>query len=88
MTVSDEDKIAYMALLRELEIDGERVDVAIGPYTAMLVIGALQLATRHPEMGSFARGELDNLARSFLPWFEGTIGAEIILAGFDPAQDR
>lgn len=88
MTLSDDEKITYMALLRELEIEGDRMEVAIGPYTAMLVIGALQLATRHPDLGAFARGELENLVRSIEPWFEGTPGAEIIQAGFDPSQDR
>lgn len=91
MTV-DPDKLgeslAYMLELREAEADGAREVVAFGPYTALTLIGGLQLATRHPSMPASVRAELLDIIEQFKPWFVGTLGEHIIDMGNDPEQDR
>jgi len=80
--------IAYMKLLWELEEAGERVPVQMGPFTAISVIGMLQLALRHPEMTGpaavAARGIIDQMR----PFFTGTEGETIINMGDNPEYDR
>lgn len=80
--------VEYLARLRDLEVAGERQYVAFGPYTAMAVIGALQLATRHPSMTDGQRAELAAVIDQFRPWFEGTPGEHLIDMGNDPELDR
>lgn len=81
------DSVAYMVELRELEIAGARQEVLLGPYTALVLIGALQLATRHPSMNDHMRDQLGALIDQFRPWFVGTPGEHIIDAGNDAGND-
>ena len=89
MTTSAEEMefIVYMRTLRKLEADGERTTITIGPYGAMMIIGLVQLSTRHPDVDK----ELRQIARDFVhqlePLFAGTIGEEIIKRGNHPEFD-
>jgi hypothetical protein len=79
---------AYMLTLHEAEAEGARQEIVVGPYTAMLMIGALQLATRHPGASAFLRAELLAVVDQFRPWFVGTPGEHIIDRGNDPEFDQ
>lgn len=80
------EMVAYMKRLYADEvIGGASQVVAFGPYTALIVIGALQVAMRHPLMDQHPQEVLDQVITQFGPWFEGTLGAEIIAWGADPA---
>jgi hypothetical protein len=85
---SEEEYLAYMERLAEDEIAGVRQPIAFGPYTAMVVIGALQLATRNPSMDDRMRALLSSVVEQFRPWFAGTLGEHLIDQGNDPERDR
>lgn len=82
------EMVAYMRTLMELEEAGERAPVVVGPFTAILMIGALQLATRHPDVPDNHREAIASVIEQFRPWFAGTMGEQIIDMGNDPALDR
>jgi hypothetical protein len=84
---SELEMLAYMEKLVELERAGESVMVRFGPYTIMVMIGAMQLATRHPDMSSPDRARLNQIVANFRSAFAGTMGAEIIDRGADPTMD-
>lgn len=77
----------YMQKVAEAELAGERSTVSFGPHTALVVIGALQLAIRHPEVTDHMREQLGRVIEGFRPWFAGTLGELIIDLGNDPEQD-
>lgn len=85
---TDDDLLAYMLRVREAEAEGARQEVVFGPYTALVVIGALQLATRHQGVPDNLRAELRAVVDQFRPWFVGTPGEHIIDRGDDPELDR
>jgi hypothetical protein len=86
--MTDEEAIAYVKRLYELEEAGERTTIVIGPASAFSLIGMLQLVTRHPSLSArqlaIARSMIDDL-RSM---FKGTLGEEIIARGDNPVYDR
>jgi len=79
--------VEYMRKLIEMEQEGERTTIQLGPYTAMTMIGALQLATRHPSMAGLPVKVLRDLVDQFKPFFEGTPGEELIKRGEHPEWD-
>jgi hypothetical protein len=85
----DPATIAYLAALYELERDPEHDQAAlfVGPYSAFVMIGALQLATRHPEMSPTHRRFLAEIIDQLRPLFAGTPGEALIRLGDDPAHD-
>lgn len=85
--VSQAELVAYMNRLREIEASGARSTVAFGPYTALSVIGALQLATRHPGMFPEQRDQILEVVEQFRPWFAGTPGEQLIDMGNDLELD-
>lgn len=85
---AEAEYLSYMLVLRREEAAGARQEVPFGPYTALVVIGALQLATRHPNMAPSLRAELLGVIDQFRPWFVGTPGEQIIDMGNDPELDR
>jgi hypothetical protein len=87
-TPTDAELEDYMLTLHEAEAEGARQEIAVGPYTAMIVIGALQLATRHPSANAYLRAELLAVVDQFRPWFVGTPGEHIIDRGNDPEFDQ
>lgn len=87
-TPTEAEAAAYLRNLHELEQAGERTSIAIGPFSAIVVIGALQLATRHPSMSEDHRELIGQVVDQMRPLFAGTIGEQIIDGGNDPEQDR
>jgi hypothetical protein len=87
VTYDDRDLLDYMKQLWNLEAGGERTTLAIGPYSAITLIGGLQLAMRHPEMGHGTRDVLAEFIDQLRPLFAGTPGEELIRRGDDAAFD-
>jgi hypothetical protein len=88
--VSTPDEAEAEAWIRELwrlEQHGDRTTLAVGPYTAFIVIGVLQLATRHPRLPAGHRLVADEFIGQLRTLFDGTPGAAIIAAGDNPARD-
>lgn len=83
----DADAIEYLKQLYDLERGGERTTLVIGPWTAFVMIGGLQLATRHPDMSPTQKATLDGFIAQAMTWFAGTPGEAILRAGNDPGQD-
>jgi hypothetical protein len=83
----DPQDLAYIKQLIDLEKAGERCPVEVGPYSALAIIGALQLATHHPDMAPKTRQIIQSFYRQFYPLFEGTPGEEIVRKGEHPEWD-
>jgi hypothetical protein len=60
--------------------------VSIGPFSAFIVIGALQLAWRHPGMPPAHKEIIEGMARQMQGWFGGHLAAQLE-RGWDPSQD-
>jgi hypothetical protein len=71
------------------ERDGtaQKAEVRIGPFTAFVAIGALQLAWRHPEMTQHNRDAIEHLARQLQVLFSGEM-ADLLEQGWDTSLDR
>jgi hypothetical protein len=78
---------AYMKRLYDIEKAGERMTVSIGPFTAMVMIGALQMSTRHPDMDLNLKKVLRQVIDQMRPTFAGTEGEEIVNKGDHPEWD-
>ncbi|TNC19054.1 hypothetical protein FG385_32830 [Amycolatopsis alkalitolerans] len=86
---SDDQHLAYMATLQDLECAGQRfTGLEIGPMTGMYLIGALQLVLRHPAISVNHRHVLTTLIESLRPLFHEPVGQELIDLGYEPAADR
>lgn len=83
----DERVLAWLKKLVDMEKAGERTTLAIGPYTAYAMIGALQLAMRHPQMDGKLRTVLRDMCHQLEPLFIGTPGEETIKRGYHPEWD-
>jgi len=86
----DPAAIEYLARLYEIERDPdhERAVLFIGPYSAFVMIGTLQLATRHPGLSPTHLELLAEIIDQLRPLFTGTPGEALIRLGDDPANDR
>jgi len=85
--MTDAEATAYLAELHRLETAGERTTLVIGPWTAFVMISALQLATRHPDLSPAMRADIGAFIDQARSWFTGTPGEELIRRGDDPRQD-
>ena len=91
-----EDEIREAAViigrLIKLERAGERTEMLIGPYSAFILVGMLQLAMRHPAYRDEPTGRMARIIRSlgdqFGAQFEGYPAGELLKKGWDPANDR
>lgn len=81
-------QVAYMHQLIDAERRGERTTLVVGPFTAMTMIGLLQLATRHPGMLAGQLKVARDIIDQFHPLFAGTPGAELIRRGGHPDFDK
>lgn len=84
---SESDQLAYLETLARLERAGERSTLIVGPYSAFILISALQLALRHPEVGGAVAAELRRIVTEMRKWFAGTPGQVLLDQGDDPAND-
>lgn len=78
-----------MAVLEKNGLSPEQMAViSIGPFTALTLIGMLQLATRHPDMSKIQKTMVRDIIDQMRPLFVGTSGEEIIRRGDHPEWDR
>jgi hypothetical protein len=78
--------IKSLALL-EQEPDHRKAVIRLGPWTAFVLVGALQLATRHPEMSLGHRELIGQVIGQLRPVFTGTPAEQLLQLGDDPAKD-
>jgi hypothetical protein len=69
------------------EQEGERATFQVGPFTLIVLIGGLQLATRHPHVVGENRKIMLGLVRDLGVFFKGTVGEEIVNRGSHPEWD-
>lgn len=84
----DEQLIAYMKRLTDLEQAGDRTTIVIGPFSAIVIIGLVQLATRHPDMSKRMKDIGRDFVQQLEPLFADTVGEEIVNRGKHPEWDR
>jgi hypothetical protein len=81
-------QLAYFRTLLDLERDGMRTTIKIGPFAMMMLIGWIQLGARHPSATAQHRQIGRDLIDQMSPFFAGTPGEEIIRQGNHPDFDR
>ena len=82
--------LARIAELVRLEQRGERAQLAIGPWSAYTLIGALQLSLRHPYVDGQLRDTLAQIAHLLADaWFKDgdPLIYDQLQRGFDPDHD-
>lgn len=87
--LSEADAVAYVAELTKIEQTPghDRATVKMGPLTAFTVIGALQLATRHPEFPPAQAARVNAVIADLKRLFAGTPGEVLLGLGDEPAFD-
>jgi hypothetical protein len=87
--VTEAEAVEYIAKLARLEREpgSDRAYIRLGPFTAFTLIGALQLATRHPEMSQSQRDLIGAVIDQLRPLFAGTPGEALLELGDNPAFD-
>ena len=87
--MTEREGVEYVASLYRLEADPDhdRTMVYLGPATAFVLISALQLAIRHPDMSDQIRGYLTVIIDQLRPLFSGTPGAFLLQLGDHPVYD-
>jgi ssDNA-binding Zn-finger/Zn-ribbon topoisomerase 1 len=90
--MTEEECLAAIARLAVAERDGtaEKKHLAIGPFTCYLLISAIQLVMRHPNLGEGPTvGVLTQLRDQLITAFpEGGQVREILAMGMDPQYDQ
>lgn len=77
--------------IKSLAIDegmGARIPMTIGPYSAFTMVGALQLAWRHPDMGGPTKAMIEDFGRQLQAAFTGGPLEPLLETGWDEHQDR
>ncbi len=75
----------YVRSLIEAEESGEGQALLVaGPYTTFLLMGALQLVLRHPDIGPQVKEHLRDLLDILCRFFDGTHGEDLIRRGDRP----
>lgn len=77
----------YIGRLLRDEQAGARIDFSIGPYSLILMIGAIQMVIRSSNAGELISGTLRALVAQWRTAFDGTPGEQYIDMGFNPAYD-
>ena len=80
---------AYIRSLYQLEQepDGARAIISLGPFTTFVLIGALQLAMRHPEFSPSQSDLLAQVIDQIKPLFAGTLAEKLLELGDHPEFD-
>lgn len=87
--ISEVEALDYIkTLFMEEEAPGcEKALVSMGPATSFVLIGALQLATRHPEFSPGHCRMVGSVIDQLRKMFAGTPGEELLLLGDHPEFD-
>lgn len=87
--VTEEEAARYIGMLYQLE-QGPEAQTAIihlGPFTAFVMIGALQLAMRHPDFSEMHADLITQVINQMKPLFKGTLAETILELGDHPELD-
>jgi hypothetical protein len=79
--------LAYVHGLMDAERSGERVTIRLGPWSAFLLVGWLQLIVRHPDTDEMHAGVATAFGRQIATWFAGTPGESMLAMAENPAFD-
>lgn len=71
----------------EQEPDAQRAIIHLGPFTAFVLIDALQLAMRHPEFSESQAELFTQIIDQMKPLFAGTLAEQILEIGDHPEFD-
>lgn len=87
--ITEADAIEYVKQLYELEKLPHHATATItfGPFTAFSMIGALQLALRHPEFSTTQAALVNSIIDQLRPLFANTPGEQLLKLGDNPAYD-
>jgi hypothetical protein len=87
--ITEAESVDYVKSLYEMEADPEtpRAVINLGPFSAFVMICALQLAMRHPEFSPTQADLLAQIIDQMRPLFSGTIGWELLELGNHPEFD-
>jgi hypothetical protein len=87
--MTERESIDYIAQLFMLEQDPDtpRSSIAMGPATAFVMIGALQLALRHPEFSEQHISMVREIIDQLRPLFDSTPGEFLLGLGNNPDYD-
>lgn len=88
-TTTDHHRAMALAELARAELAGqaELATVRIGPFTAYVLVGLIQLACRHPELPDSQLRAAHCVADPLIAMFAGPL-REAAEAGWDREQDR
>lgn len=88
-TDTDHHRVMVLAELARSELDGtaEPATIKIGPFTAYVLVGLIQLACRHPELHDAQLRAAHRVADPLTTLFGPPLREEIE-KGWDPVQDR
>lgn len=81
------EQLEYISHLVHLEQAGETTPMMLGPYTLITMIGLIQLGMRAPDHSPQMVRIAHRLVSSLAIPFAGTMGAEIVAQGWNPAMD-
>lgn len=89
LPIDEGELVKAIAELAQLEQSGdyEPAPVLLGPFTAYILIGVLQLAWRHPELSATHKQIIESIARPLSKLFGPPLSDSIEL-GWDPAYDQ
>lgn len=87
--ITEAEAVEYIKRLMELEHEpgSEKALISIGPFSAFVLIGALQLALRHPEFSPSQASMVNAVIDQMRPLFTGTPGEQLLRLGDEPAYD-
>lgn len=87
--LTEQQAAEYIKSLYELEHepDAQRAIIHLGPFTTFVLIGALQLAMRHPEFSKSQAELLALVIDQMKPLFAGTIAEQLLELGDHPEYD-
>jgi hypothetical protein len=88
-TMTEHEAVEYIASLYWLEAEPghDQATIKIGPASAFVLIGALQLAMRHSDTAGRTRAMLAEIIDQLRPLFAGTPGAALLELGDQPELD-
>lgn len=82
-----DEHMMFFIHMAQQESQGARTSIELGPYSALVIIGALQMCNRHPRVPREVKAIHNQLVAQFAQLFAGTPGEEIIRRGGHPEWD-
>jgi hypothetical protein len=87
--ITSEDLDVYVQELLQREFHGERAKIDVGPYSAMLLIAALQWTARQGQLPAHGPGMFDEVLKQLQTMFgDDPAGMALIQLYSPPAPER